>query len=288
MDLNEDSDFCMYAEFGHTVRNDLVKIKLSALEQTEYKILKKSIVKNIEKECPGQTDKLKEFLRRTYGFSDSKCDCLLGRQVEIAGNYSSNDVIFKIKYYSIENERRQYGKEAVLCLGHHCSRSFSCGRSGNRCSNCMYQCVRFSCLCCWTSYVWRLACYNCTSAKNVEERHESPKMLYMRYLLTHCCCCFFFFCYYYDKRNFETRVSSMSGPAAEFHDGQATLTRVTQPKPTRPFHYDNRFFNATVYAAVEVRPADSIANHKNMSLFWIKLPFDYNVNVESTEDPDLY
>ncbi len=176
--------------------------------------------------------------------------------------------------------------------------------------------------CCWQSYIWRLSCYKCTKSRVVENYYEDKenflnKLSISCCFLTHLFCWPFHICYLCDKINFEPSekqfqkdavIEENSNDAANSEDiqiehevnekyaeDQRENTEneveivVEQPQLSTPtkFHYTNKFYKSFLYIAIEGKEETS-DNNKAEFYFWIKIPFNFNIDLDDKRDPDLF
>ncbi len=275
------------------LKDDLLRNTMKKLEQVKLKEIEQFIVKDIEKHLPSYKFKLEAALRATKRYSNEelpelvKTSSKLGKWFdELKTNRYKDlyDADFKLIYF-IDNEEhrtRKYFKELKGCTHHHISRCFNC----NPDKSIKYKFFRFACCCCWTSYIWQLGC------SRLNEKHE----------LFACIACLpFYICYFYDSYNFETNKSFNEEVRTLMSNGipneninlneqhqQPNITLTSANKDSEnnkiitkqpiPFHYSTHFYKSFIYAAFIAELNESIAQKR--FVIWIKLPFDYRLNVD--------
>ena len=71
----------------------------------------------------------------------------------------------------------------------------------------------------------------------------------------------------------------------------AQLENVTIHQPTK-FHYTNKYFQSFLYIAIESRvvTAEDVNREEGADefYFWIKIPFNFNIDLDDHKDLDLY
>ena len=298
-------DISAYKHEVKQFKNDLIENLIDCtIDLTDFNIVKAFIIEDISREWQGDLSHLKTHLMQMTDCSILEVENLL--QKSCATNWPDffkNKSAWQEETFQIDNqlilnylsfcdneeeERRRPNKELKFCMLHHLQRPFECSRSMGK----LYQCVRFSFCCCWTSYIWRLVCYKCAKS-SIHDRYYANKnqlenrLAFACYLTTHVCCWPFFLCYFYDKKNYEPYLEYTSSNSQE--TPTENTTTVTTVQPTR-FHYTNTFYESFLYIVLEARQtANQMSqNEENPFYFWIKIPFNFNIDLDSKKDPDLY
>ena len=214
-------------------KNDLIENLIDYhIDITDFNVIKPFIIESIESVWKGNVQDLKSYLAEQNQCSVGDIENLLERSnsrnwpafFRSENNRRSEDFQAKNslqlgRVVFLDNEReekRRRFKELKFCVLHHLKRSFECNDTGK--CHALYHISRIGLGCCWYSYIWRLVCYNCTSA-DVTDAYKSDKSNLKNKLCMLCCMsahvfCFpFHLCYWYDKKNYEPRIVSNEAPA---------------------------------------------------------------------------
>lgn len=79
----------------------------------------------------------------------------------------------------------------------------------------------------------------------------------------------------------ETVVEIESIQNEQINDSQFVHTK----QPTK-FHYTNKYFKSYLYIAIESKVETSLEEN-NEFYFWIKIPFNFNIDLDDKRDQDL-
>ena len=158
-----------------------------------------------------------------------------------------------------------------------------------------------------------------------DKQNLSNKLSISCCFLTHLFCWPFHICYICDKLNFQPKeeffdeeeqagkndwdkkgatnkefVLSVIDPVCS---GDQLNDNITEGKKTNPenntvtiqqpykvrtkFHYTNTFFKSFLYIAIEGKEESKVENANEEFYFWIKIPFNFNIDLDDRKDPDL-
>ena len=282
-----------------TLKTRVIESLLELNDCNDFNVIKNFLINDIEVECPGQSNALKAYLESNTKYTSEQIENLIvhstyAKWPSFFKNKSHlnspkfvqvNKLTLKRLYYCDDPNKvqRKYVEELACCCSHHLKRCLECNESGG---NALFHCMRFACCCCCLSYMWRLVCYRCTKT-SVLDRYDKDsdnlgnQLACACFILTHILCCPCFMCYTCDRSNFKSQVISQIVPSKTDVQGLSLHTVTLQPTK---FHFNKKYYKSSVYVAIE-----ATAELTNETfLFWIKLPFHFNLEVEDQRDPDLY
>lgn len=80
----------------------------------------------------------------------------------------------------------------------------------------------------------------------------------------------------------ETVIEIASTLNDQINESQLVHTK----QPTK-FHYTNKYFKSYLYIAIESK-VETSSEQNNEFYFWIKIPFNFNIDLDQKRDQDLF